>query len=352
MKRPSILFLTSGRTAPSSRFRVLQFLPRLAADGFRTRVAPCVPNKYLTHYDFRFGGWPLSVLLTTGKIVSRTLSTLRAPFHDLVFIERELLPRITTRFERWAAALNPAIHFDFDDAIHLKYPDAPDNPVAQTLRLARGVSAGNEWLAAYARRFSAQVHVVPTAVDTDRFSPGSPGDIPLVWTGTSSNFKFLRRLEPVLKRIPGARMLVISDHHPPDLGIPVEFVRWSEGIEVEALRRGRIGVMPLVDDDWARGKCGFKLLQYMACGIPCVASPVGVNTEILDGGNCGLLARTEDEWVEALQRLGNDPTLAFRLRERALERVRAVYSVQAVYPRFCGAILSTLGRRLDEGNPS
>ncbi len=331
----SILFLTSGRRAPSSRFRVLQFVPRLRADGFRASVAPCFPDKYLSHYDFRFGGLPLGALLTGAKCVSRLLSILRAPFYDLVFLERELIPHLTPFFERFAAALNPRIHLDFDDAIHLKYGAA--DPVARVIRLARGISAGNEWLAAYARRHNPRVTVVPTAIDTDRFTPAQLGDVPFVWTGTSSNLRFLAQIAPALRRVAGARLLVICDRPPDDLGIPTEFVPWSESSEVDALRRGRIGIMPLPDTEWSKGKCGFKILQYLACGIPCVASPVGVNPQILEGGECGLLARTEDEWVDSLTRLTRDAKLARKLAERGRKRVEA-YSVNAVYPRFRAAI--------------
>lgn len=337
----SILFLTSGRRAPSSRFRVLQYLSRLRADGFRVAVAPCVPDKYLSHYDFRFGGLPLAALLTGAKCVSRLLSILRSPFHDLAFIEREIIPHLTPFFERFAAAIQPSIHFDFDDAIHLKY--GADDPVARVIRLARGVTAGNEWLAEYAMRHNPRVSVVPTAIDADRFTPGNPGDVPLVWTGTSSNLRFLAQIAPALRRVPGAKLLVICDRPPDDLGVPTEFVRWSESSEVDSLRRGRIGIMPLPDTDWSKGKCGFKLLQYLACGIPCVASPVGVNPEILEGGACGLLARTEDEWVESLTRLLRDTALARTLATRGRTRVESNFSVTAVYPRFLAALRRSLG---------
>ena len=280
--------------------------------------------------------------LTLAKIFSRMVSILRAPFHSVVFFERELLPQRGTYLERFASVLNPSIHFDFDDAIHLKYPDRVGNPVARILRLSRGVTAGNEWLAAYARRFNDHVTVVPTAVDTARFTPQGRPDVPLVWTGRSENLRFVEQIAPALRRVPGARLLVICDRPPVDLGIPVEFVPWSPEVEVEALRRGGIGIMPLPDRSWSKGKCGFKLLQYMACGIPCVASPIGVNTEILDGGDCGLLAQTEDDWVEALSRLRKDEAAARELGQRGRERAQAHYSIEAVYPRLRNALLATI----------
>lgn len=332
----SILFLTSGPRVPSTRFRVLQFLPRLREDGIRVRVAHCRPQKYLTHYDFRFGGWPLGAALTLAKATSRFLAALRAPFHDLVFLERELLPHTTPLLEEFVHRLNRAVHFDFDDAIHLRYGDTPENPVARVVAMARSVTAGNEWLATWARAYSERVSVVPTAVDTDRFTPGSGGDVPFVWTGTSSNLKFLEAVAPALRRVPGAKILVVCDRAPGDLGVPVEYVPWSEEVEIASIRRGRVGIMPLPDAKWTKGKCGFKLLQYMACGIPSVASPVGVNPDVLGDG--GLLASTEDEWVAALTRLSRDPELARRLGEAGRARVESAYSVKAIYPKLRDAL--------------
>jgi len=135
---------------------------------------------------------------------------------------------------------------------------------------------------------------------------------------------------------------VICDRPPPDLSIPILHVPWSEDAERRWLARGRIGLMPLSDDPWSRGKCGLKLLQYMACGIPAVASPVGVNPEILDGGHCGFLADKEEDWVEALTRLGRDAALRREIRIRARRRAEEVYSVRTRYPRFREALVESI----------
>jgi len=339
---PSILFLTSGRREPSSRFRVLQFLPCFRREGIRAVVRPCSPNVYRSHRDYPFGGLALQALFTAAKLGSRLAAALEASRHDVVFVERELLPHLTPRLETLVSLRNPAMHLDFDDAIHLRYGEGARNPVARVIGMVRTVSAGNEYLAAYARRFNPRVSVIPTAVDTDRYAPAPEGDVPFVWTGSSSTLPYLERLAPALRRVPGARLLVICDRRPRALGIPVEFVPWSERVEVEALRRGRVGLMPLPDTEWARGKCGLKLLQYMACGIPCVGSGVGANPEILEGGQCGMLARTEDDWVEALTRLRGDGALRQRLRAAGRRRVESAYSVRGVYPRLRDAILAGL----------
>lgn len=335
---PSILFLTSARKGnPSTFFRVHQFLPRLREDGFRVRVAPCVPSKYASA-PIR----ALRPLFGAAKLASRLVSLLRSPFHDLVVLERELLPRFTPLLERMTRRMNPRIHFDFDDAIHLLYARTDPNPVASVLRLSCGVTAGNAWLAEVARPFNDRVSVVPTSVDTDRFSPGTGGDVPLVWIGSSSNLPFLAQIAPAIRRVPAARLLVVCNRPPGDLGVEVDYVPWSETTEIEAIRRGRIGLMPLPDEPWSKGKCALKLIQYMACGLPTVSSPVGVNPEVVENGASGLLARSENDWVEAITRLLRDDALARCLSVRGRRRVEDAFSVRAVYPRLRSALRSSL----------
>lgn len=320
MTRPSILFLTSGRDVPSARFRVRQYLP-LLRERAEAHEAPCRPDKNRTHYDYRFGGRPLGALLFLGKLWSRRMAMLRIPFHDLVYLERELIPSMTPRLELKALAKAKRSIFDFDDAIHLKRPEA----VAEICRRATAVVVGNEWLAGFARRHARRVHVVPTPVDTERWTPGTSDGRTVVWTGSAENLPYLSAIRAQIR----APLRVVCNRKP---DFPCEFVPWTAAGEVDALRSAAVGIMPLPDDDWARGKCGFKLLQYMACGLPCVASPVGVNPGILaDTG-----VATED-WASGIERaLAMDGGPA---RKRAEE----VYSVRAVFPLWWSAISDTLG---------
>jgi hypothetical protein len=316
---PRILFLTSGRDVPSSRFRVRQFLPLLKGHA-TAHEAPCRPAKNLTHYDFRFGGRPFGALLFLAKLFSRLTSIARAPFHDLVYLERELLVSCAPRLERMAMALGPKSVFDFDDAIHLRHPEA----VAAICRRASRVIAGNETLAAWARRHSDRVSVVPTAVDADRWTPGTRDGKTVVWTGSAENLPALAAIRDRIR----APLRVVCDRKP---AFPCEFVPWSPEREVEALRTASVGLMPLADDEWSRGKCGFKLLQYMACGLPCVASPVGVNAEIV--GDTGVLAGDWEAGIAKAMGMDGGPARA---------RVLSGWSVQAVFPRWLEAIRQAL----------
>ncbi len=314
--KASFLFLTSGRDVPSSRFRVEQYLPRLREEGVRADVAPCVPQKYA------------HAALTAAKVASRIGALLKSPAYDAVYLERELIVHLTPWLEEVLFSLNRKIIFDFDDAIFLRYRDREVNPVSTVCSLAKRVITGNSYLAAFASQNSDNVTTIPTAIDTDRFLPLNRNDDTLLWMGTSSNL-------PGLEEVPlaGRNLRVICDKSP---RFPCTYIPWNE--EVETDLHG-IGLMPLPDTEWSRGKCGFKLLQYMSCGLPAIASPVGVNPEIL--GEAGLLASTPGEWNQAIDQL-QDPALREKLGTAGRARAEAHYSVSALYPQWRDCLLSVL----------
>jgi glycosyltransferase involved in cell wall biosynthesis len=314
--KASILFLTSGRNVPSSRFRVEQYLPRLREEGIRADVAPCVPHKYA------------HAALTAAKVLSRIGALLKSPAYDAVYLERELIVHLTPWLEEALFGLNRKFVFDFDDAIFLRYGDREVNPVSTVCSLAKLVIAGNGYLADFASKSAKRVVTIPTAIDTGRFRPSDRNDDTLLWTGTSSNLPWLEDVP-----LEGRKLRVICDKRP---DFPCDYTPWSTSAETDL---HGTGIMPLPDTDWSRGKCGYKLLQYMACGLPAIASPVGVNREIL--GEAGLFASTPKEWIDAIERL-QDPGLRKKLGVIGRSRAERHYSIEALYPKWRDSLLSVL----------
>jgi hypothetical protein len=320
MSKPKILFLTSGRNVPSSRFRIMEYLPRLRQVA-RPSLSPCRPQKDLTQLDFAFGGWPLGVMIEAAKLFSRLASIARGPLHDLVYIERELIVSCAPKLEKLAMKLARRSIFDFDDAIYLRHPEV----IGEICRRATLVIAGNEHLADFARKHNQRVTVIPTPIDTDRFTPGTRDGKTVVWCGSKDNLRYVKAIRDQIKR----PFRVICNRKP---DFECEFIPWTPQSEVDGVQTAAVGLMPLPDDEWARGKCGFKLLQYMACGLPTVYSPVGVNAEVV--GDTGVPAT--DNWEAAIDRAFTMDGAA--ARARADER----YSVRAQFPRWWAAIQDAL----------
>ncbi|SMH41209.1 glycosyltransferase family 4 protein [Azospirillum agricola] len=365
VRRPSssgalrvLLLSRYGRKGPSSRMRHDQFLPRLAADGIEVEVAPFFPDAYL---DALFAGrrWPLAKV--AGRYATRIATLLGAGRHDLLWIEKETLPWLPYGVERLLLAAAPPYVVDFDDAWFHHY-DLHRRPLVRRLlgskldRLMRGaalVTAGNGYLAERAGRAGARrVEILPTVVDLDRYpavrsgaAPQRNGPLRVGWIGSPVTAPYLDLLAEPLARL-GAEGLVRpvligagGDALP---GLDAERIPWSEAGEVAALEGLDAGVMPLLDSPWERGKCGYKLIQYMACAKPAIASPVGVNPTIVEDGVTGLLADGPAGWETALRRLAVDPALRHRMGAAGRAKIERAYSLQAVAPRLAGLLRSVV----------
>lgn len=351
-------FSKSSMIGPSSRYRVYQFLPHLRHAGIECRVDPLFGATYFSILHVRSS--LLQTLLKSTYVVARfikrlgTLLTLGR--RDLIVIEGQLFPYAPPLIERLLRWLRYRVVVEMDDAIYLTRGHERKMPVL--FSMATGVIVGNDRLAAYASQYSSRVTVVPTVVDTERFVPTpvrstarDQGDdrITIVWIGLAYNLTYLDVLAPALRRLQEqycVKLRVVCSEPPVLSGVNIEFRPWECQREVEDLQDATIGVMPLKDTEWARGKCALKLLQYLAVGLPAVASPVGVNRDILVNGDNGLLASTEEEWFVCLESLCRDPQLRARMGQAGRRTVETRYSLAVWGPR-----LAERYRAFAEGEP-
>jgi len=315
-----IAVLSTDPAGPSVRHRWTRLAPRLSGAGIALEVVPLPAES-----DRR------------GKAFERAAGS------DLVVLQRRLLR--TADFLRLRKAARRLV-YDFDDAMPYrdsfrKEPQstARANRFLRTCAESEAVVAGSEELASLARPCNPRaLFVAPTPVDAARYGPAPGAREPLRfgWIGSLATLPYLEGIAAPLARacaaLPGARLLVVADAAPALPAVPADLEPWSEEGEADALRRMDVGLMPLTDDPWARGKCAFKLLQYAATGIPAVASPVGANLAVVEEGRTGLLAGSDAAWEEALLRLGRDGDLRARLGAEARRQAEARWSAAVLAP--------------------
>jgi glycosyltransferase involved in cell wall biosynthesis len=344
-------------TSPGQRYRLEQWEPFLRESGVEITYEPfeCEELHSLL-YKPGLLGQKLS-LVTKG--LSRRLSALkRAKNFDLVYIFREAALFGPAVLERLIHRAGLPIVFDFDDAIFVSYR-SPSNgylsylkfasKTKTTCRLASHVMVGNPYLAEYARQVNDCVTVVPTTIDTDKYHivrSKKNSEIPVIgWTGSYSTVQHLDVLRNALQTLAKSQrftLRVIGTQNYQIEGVQVEAMKWRSETELEDLGVDDIGVMPLPDDDWSKGKCGLKALQFMALGIPTICSPVGVNTDIIHDGENGFLASSEKEWVEKLTRLIESKELRERLGKAGRLTVEQKYSARTQAPRVYEIFKSVL----------
>lgn len=259
---------------------------------------------------------------------------------DVIVMNRDIVPNVRVNFiEPWLARRNPRLIFDFDDAIYL---GAREQKLRKILPHFAWITAGNEFLASFARQVHSRVSIWPTVVDTNRYRVirKRSHSVPRIgWTGSRSTVQLclplVRKVIEDLAKVEEFEFVVIADI-PPDewSNVNMRFISWTPETEVSELQQVDIGLMPLRDEPFERGKCGLKAIQYMAVGIPAVVSPVGVNKEIVVHGETGFHCSTEQEWKEALLRLMHDEELRIRLGMAGRERVVERYSVSSLLPKM------------------
>lgn len=311
--------------------RVLVITNNLQQASFRLRIQALSEG-------LRRRGVCFDIHLRPREVLARRRLLKSAADYDAVLLQRKMLDPLDTRLLRKKAR---KLFFDVDDAV--MYHSRPIGPLKRwqtwrrflaTARYADLVVAGNEYLADLFRRHGARAIVLPTIVDPAHYQVKSHTacDAPaLVWIGSKSTLPYLRQFAPALadakKRVPSLRLITIADQPLTDAPIPVEHVPWSEQTESAALCRGDIGIAPTPRDRWTLGKCGFKIVQYMAAGLPVIGSPVGANSEIVAPGETGFLPEDPAEWADAVAVLAGDPAKRQAMGTAARKRVEEHFSI-------------------------
>jgi glycosyltransferase involved in cell wall biosynthesis len=339
-----VYFLTLHRPnrSPSQRFRFEQYVSFLNENGFETQ------HLFLLSAEDDKVFYSSSILPKAWILAKSILFLLWSYFFverdSIVFVQRECFMLGTAFFEKLFAKKTKLV-FDFDDAIWLQnVSDANKkfsflknpNKTRDIIAVSKLVIAGNQYLADYAKQSNSNVHVIPTTIDTDYHKPSSAENINKItigWTGTHSTVKYIYSIMPVLQKIKSKysnvsfKVICEDEFTIEELGITT--TAWSSEREIEQLSDIDIGIMPLPDDEWTKGKCGFKGLQYMAMGVPAVMSAVGVNTEIIQHGENGFLALNDEEWFEILCQLIDSTELRKTIGGAGRKTVLEKYSVTA-----------------------
>ncbi|MBX3205815.1 MAG: glycosyltransferase [Labilithrix sp.] len=357
--------------SPGQRFRLEQWAPRVAADhGIAMDFVP-FESPRLTELLYQSGHRAEKAAWVLFDFARRAREVFRARRYDGVVVYREAALIGPAIYERAFRVAGVPMFFDFDDAIWQPGQISSANGVfsalhfwgktSTTCRLSRGVIVGNDYLASYARKRNLNVFVVPTSIELDRYpvQPELTSEKPFVvaWSGSTHTLQHFEHAREPLERLAKELPLVVKVicNKPPERpidGAENIFVPWSERGEAEAVGAAHVGIMPLPDDDYTRGKCGLKALQFMATGRPVVISPVGMNKELVTTGHNGFLASTTDEWTDALRRLAASPVLRQRLGRAGRETIEARYSADVVAGLFANAIRQSLAPRFPPGTRS
>lgn len=340
--------LTSGVNVPSSRFRVRQHLSSLKRAGVMVREYSPIISKYAGFPGLPTDTAALKTLLLpvyifwSGlELALRLRGVLGSWKADLTWLERELFPGCLT----WEPFLKRPYVFDVDDSIWIKAPFGRSTMI-RIARNAELVLAGNHYIADWFSPYAKNVQIIPTAIDTERFSPRESSEreadrsFVVGWTGQSIGFPYLYSIEACLGEFLqdyDAEFWVMAEQRPRFQKIPagkVRYFKWSPTTEAEFVRKIDVGIMPLLFSDECRGKCSFKMLQYMSSGVPVVASPVGMNKDILDMGRIGYAVQDGKDWYMALEHLYKDRSLGQQMGDAGRKIAQKFFSRDVISSRL------------------
>jgi glycosyltransferase involved in cell wall biosynthesis len=341
---------------PSSRVRFYQYIPYLNSSGVEIQVAPMLGDDYVRNL---FSGKRQSLSALVKAYMSRIGSLLKCRSFDLLWIEKEVLPWLPSWADKLFVNRKIPTVIDYDDAVFHRY-DLHDDPLVRAflggridsvMCWATTVVVGNDYLAGRARQAGAhRIEYLPSVVDTNRYlvRENGTGDFRIGWIGSPITAPYMglirNALEETIKQT-GARLALIgAGDQDPLQGIEKEIIPWSEDTEVAHIQSFDVGIMPLPDGPFEQGKCGYKLVQYMACGLPVVASPVGVNSRIVEPGKTGFLASSSAEWMQTLVMLSQNPSLRKDLGMAGRRKVEREYSLQVSAPRLLEILSQAVAR--------
>lgn len=341
------VFPKYSRKGASSRLRIYQFLGILEAAGFDPIVSPLFDDAYLERLYAKQKTSALSVL---SYYMQRARALMRIKRRDVVFVQGELFPWLPAFVEAFFLR-DTRLILDFDDAIFHRYDlnrlwfirIVLGRKIDKLMQASKLVVSGNRYLGNRAERAgAANVEWLPTVVDIDRYSiatsPEVPAKMVVGWIGTPITWASYG--EALFQNISDAiadenvEFLVVGASNAEGKFGRIEFAPWTEYTEAQSIARMSIGLMPIDDSPWARGKCGYKLIQYLACGVPVIASPVGANFDIVEEGINGFFAKSTDDWVEAVAHFAKFPESRWEMGTQGREMVRDSYSIQRQGPRL------------------
>jgi len=361
---PKILFLTLHRPdrSPSQRFRFEQYLHFLKQ------------NKYDYEFSFLLNQKEDAVFYSKGNLFKKLLIVIKSALkrlkeirkaneYDIIFIQRECFMLGSSFFEKQFAKSSAKVIFDFDDSIWLQnVSDAnktfawlkKPEKTAEIISYSDLIFAGNEYLKNYALKYNSSVEIIPTTIDTDKYKrlslTKSSDKITIGWSGSITTIQHFEYALAVLEKLKAKygnliQIKVIGDANYKNNSLGITGLAWNKQSELADLSSFDIGIMPLPDDEWAKGKCGLKGLQYMALEIPTIMSPVGVNTEIIQDGMNGFLASSEEEWIEKLSLLIESEELRKRIGKAGRETVECKYSVNANKQKYLDLFNKLINRK-------
>ena len=353
-----ILLLSKySRLGASSRLRTQQYIPYLAESNIDVTVAPLFNDAYL---DTIYRNKKLSKFSLIKMLLSRIAILFKAKKYDFLWIEKELLPYFPAFFELLLKMLGIKYVVDYDDAIFHNYDLSSNkliksclsNKIDKVMKYSDVVIVGNQYLGDRAKKAGAKnVRIIPTVIDISRYPAENlteKNKFTIGWIGSPSTQKYIVDLYETLVKLNNeiefTLLLVgatkdIIEKLP---GLDVQLFDWQESLEVIYINKMDIGIMPLVDGPWELGKCGYKLIQYMACSKAVVASPVGVNIDIVTNNQCGLLAKDEQEWFDHLLELAKNQPLRVKSAENGRKAVETTYCVQQQLPNLLASFTLAL----------